>query len=164
MKMIELKQTELQEVFEIVDGQIWRKEYVSKDGRNIKRRVFENIVNHHTGYCYRKFKGRMVGYHRIMWVLVHGDIPNGLDIDHIDGNRLNNDISNLRLVTRRQNCHNMKKHRKGKLVGCTYVKDKSKWRANIWINSKVKFIGYFNTEQEAHEAYKAALSLEEKRV
>lgn len=74
-------------------------------------------------------------------------------VDHINGDMLDNRRHNLRVVTKRQNNQNRKKHREGKLVGCTYIKQRQKWRANITINHKTIFLGYYNTELEAHKAY-----------
>lgn len=52
-----------------------------------------------------------VGYicHRIIWEIFNGPIPDGLIIDHIDGNPQNNKIDNLRLVTHKQNARNSRK-------------------------------------------------------
>ena len=163
MKTTKLTQTELQTVFEYVNGELWRKEYVGTLGNNRSRKLVKNVANAY-GYCKVKFKDKPVRYHRVIWTLLNGDIPAGMDIDHIDGNRVNNSITNLRLVTRRENCQNRLKHRDGKLVGCYYHKLSRKWRAQIWANGKSKSLGLFGTEQEAHDAYKAELSLEKKRV
>jgi len=75
------------------------------------------------------------------------------DIDHIDGNGLNNTKSNLREVNQRINQSNRKYHRDGKLVGCSYDKTRDKWFANIRINGKTKYLGRYDTEQEAHNVY-----------
>ena len=149
--------SELQETFEIVDGELWRKEFVRSDGRKYPRRLVKNVANNGDGYCRVQFKDRMVTYHRIVWTLLNGDIPEGMEIDHIDGNRINNDINNLRLVTGRENNLNRVKHRNGRLFGCCYNKQKRKWKAQIWVNGKRKHLGSFDTELEAHEAYLKAL-------
>lgn len=47
--------------------------------------------------------------HRIIWEMFNGQIPEGIQVDHIDGNRANNRIENLRLVTNMINCYNQKK-------------------------------------------------------
>ena len=156
MKVYSLNQKDLQEVFEFVDGELWRKEYVDQLGHKRFRKIVENIANAN-GYCDVRFKGRNVRYHRIIWVLLNGDIPAEMDIDHIDGNRVNNNVNNLRLVTRRENTQNQVKHRNGKLVGCSYVKQHRKWRTQIQVNGKTYHLGRFDTEQEAHDIYKKAL-------
>lgn len=84
---------------------------------------------------------------------------NGNDVDHKNGNRLDNRRQNLSIVTRRQNLQNQKEHREGKLVGVTTVKVKYKnkeciyYRAQIRIDDKIKYMGYFKTPEEAHKRY-----------
>lgn len=78
--------------------------------------------------------------------------PNNLpQVDHIDGNRQNNNINNLRWVTNQQNHFN-----ETKAKGYTWDKKRKKWYARIMIDGKKKFLGYYNNEQEAREAYLAA--------
>lgn len=48
-------------------------------------------------------KGFSIPYHRFIWIWTYGDIPKGYDIDHLDGNSLNNDISNLMVLSRKEN-------------------------------------------------------------
>ena len=150
-------QEELQEVFEYIDEKLWRKSFVDTLGHRRPRKLVENRSNSCDGYCQVKFKGRMVRYHVVVFVLLKGDIPAGYVIDHIDGNTINNNISNLRLVTNRQNNQNRAIHRNGRLVGCFYDKQRRKWRAQIGVNGKRKYLGLFDTEQEAHEAYTGCL-------
>lgn len=74
-------------------------------------------------------------------------------VDHIDGVVTNNNIDNLRWVSIRGNSCNRKTHRAGRLVGANFHKSANKWRSLITINGKQIHLGYFNTEQSAHEAY-----------
>ena len=81
--------------------------------------------------------------------------PDGMEVDHINGNGLDNRKANLRLCTRAQNQMNSIK-RTGKssiFKGVSWHKNAWKWRANIKINQKDIHIGYFDTELEAAEAY-----------
>lgn len=82
--------------------------------------------------------------------------PEGYVVDHINGNSLDNRKENLRIATHRENAQNQKKHRSGKLVGCSYDKQKKKWRAAIRVNGPQKILGCFKTEYEAHQAYMKA--------
>ena len=69
-------------------------------------------------------------------------------IDHINRNSLDNRISNLRVATRtEQNLNREFKNAKG------YYWNKGKWHAQIQINGKQIHLGYFNTEQDARQAY-----------
>lgn len=94
--------------------------------------------------------------------------PAGLQVDHINGNKLDNRKSNLRICTNSQNQFNIKTRRRkyGYLKGA-YKKVGAKgriWWSQILIPEsnpkKLKYLGSFYTEQEAHEAYvKASLEL-----
>lgn len=148
------KKFELEQVFEIDSNYtIWRRPYIDIRGYNRSRQKVTNKCNSVAGYCDVKFKDRILKYHTILWIMINGDIPEGYVIDHIDGNRVNNDISNLRCVTQRTNMQNMQKHRNGKLVGCYYNKRMKKWHTQITVNNKRIHIGHFNSQQEAHEAF-----------
>lgn len=81
----------------------------------------------------------------------------GKQIDHIDGNGLNNCFSNLRICTSQQNHHN--RHSRvgiSKFKGVWWNKDKQKWNASIWINGKKKHLGIFADERMAAMAYDIA--------
>lgn len=88
--------------------------------------------------------------------------PNGytLVVDHINGDRANNNMDNLRIVTNRENSSICFKKNRDSFTS-EYVgvrQDKDKWRAQIRFNNKVIHLGYFDIELEASEAYQSALS------
>jgi hypothetical protein len=87
-----------------------------------------------------------------------GQWPEG-EIDHINGDRSDNSWENLRLVTSRQQTHNRKYQRNGRMVGCYYNKQHGKWHARINIEDGKKqiHIGSYSTELEAHKSYALAL-------
>ena len=94
--------------------------------------------------------------HRMAWLYVYGELPS-LDIDHIDGNRKNNAITNLRLATRSENLQNRKAANKGSKVshlGVDITKT-GKYRARIFVKGKEHHLGKFNTLEEALAARKA---------
>jgi len=138
--------------FKLEDGKLFRK---LKSGR---WKEFVNKVNQSCGYCQLQLAGRRVYYHRIVYILHNKkDVPEGMMLDHISGDRLNNNIDNLRVVDQRQNNQNTYKHRSGKLVGSSFHKPTNKWMAYIKINKIQITLGYHNTEQQAHNQYNLAL-------
>ncbi len=109
------------------------------------------------GYIILEVAKRNIRYHVAVWILSTGrDIPKGYEIDHINGNKLDNKIENLRLVTHRQNTQNMRCHREGCLLGVQYRADKRKWNPRIWINGKKISLGYYWSPKEAEKVYMIA--------
>ncbi len=99
--------------------------------------------------------------HRFLYETIHGFIPEGMQIDHIDGDGLNNQLSNLRLITNRMNAHNRKIQREGKTVsgyiGVTWHPKKNLWQARIRIGNRRPSLGWYHNAFDAHLAYQAAL-------
>lgn len=87
--------------------------------------------------------------HRIIWIYVTGETPN--QIDHIDGNGLNNKLENLRDVTQSGNQRNkrMGKNNTSGVVGVNWVSDMRKWRATIRNDGRLCVIGYFEDIKDA---------------
>jgi hypothetical protein len=81
-----------------------------------------------------------------------------LVVDHINNNRLDNRVENLRIVTQRENAN--KKHIKStsKYTGVHWQEDNKKWRASIIINGKKYYLGLFTNEYDAHLAYQNKLN------
>lgn len=111
--------------------------------------------------CFNYFAGEVGGKrylaHRVAWLLMTGDWPKG-DIDHIDGNSLNNRFANLRDVTHQQNTKNQKlrsTNRSG-VNGVTWCKKSGKWLATIKIDGRYKYLGEFSEISDAAEARAAA--------
>jgi len=94
---------------------------------------------------------------------MHRDILNimpGMEVDHIDGDTLNNTRANLRACTRTQNSYNQRKRKDNKsgYKGVSWMKSMQKWRAYIWIGGtypkgRQYHLGFFDTPEEAAEAY-----------
>jgi len=108
-----------------------------------------------TGYRKIRINNKIYAYHRVIYKLHNHewditDVSPNNCIDHIDRDKLNNNVDNLRVVSQQQNMFN--KNGKG-----YYCHNKSnKWHAQISVNGKKKHIGYFDVEQEARNAYLAA--------
>ena len=95
--------------------------------------------------------------HRLAWLYMYGKFPEG-DVDHIDHNRLNNSIANLRVVTRSENQQNRTKQKNNKsgFKGVKWSTCKSKWHAQIAVNGVKKHLGYFESPTSAYAAYQTA--------
>jgi uncharacterized protein YkuJ len=97
------------------------------------------------GYRRVKLDGKMYAVHRVVWVMFNGDIPDGLHIDHIDGNPKNNSIQNLRLVTHSQNCMNRKPKKTNTGVpNVSYSKHNNKYRVSVTAKNQTGFFGWFD--------------------
>ena len=89
--------------------------------------------------------------------VVIGSACEGLDVDHINGDPLDNRRSNLRVATRSQNMANARPHIDGTgYKGVTFDKRKNKYFARICKNYKTRFLGYYATAEAAAEAYNKA--------
>ena len=123
----ELRYQDVARRYMFVNGRLWRK------WSNKSELVDFSRDNTGEGRCRLSFGvGRKELAHRMIFSLFHKvNLPAGLVIDHIDGNPLNNDISNLRLVTVRENSHNMKKHRGGVPANYCYDKTNNRWRYRV---------------------------------
>jgi hypothetical protein len=97
-------------------------------------------------------------YHVHLHQLILGPDAIGKITDHKNGNTLDNRKENLRAGTQRQNCQNKASHRAGRLVGTRFHPVLKKWQARIVVDKARKSLGYFKTEQEAHEAYMKAFN------
>lgn len=99
-------------------------------------------------------RGRLYKAHRLAWLWFYGEWPSG-ELDHIDCNKLNNKISNLRLSTRSQNCANVRRRVDNTtgFKGVDFHKKSGKFRARISVDKRIRHLGYFDTAAEAHGAY-----------
>nr|WP_318383180.1 HNH endonuclease signature motif containing protein [uncultured Enterobacter sp.] len=86
--------------------------------------------------------------HRVAWILAHGAILHGKQIDHINGIRDDNRLCNLRLVTQRENDQNRRRAK-----GYSWNKCCSKWEAYIRVNGVRHHLGLFTSEAAARAAY-----------
>lgn len=108
------------------------------------------------GYRTVKIAGRFLRAHRVAWFHYHGEWPT-LDVDHINGDRSDNRISNLRLATQSQNNGNRRSTpgSSSRFKGVTRHKG-GKWQAQIECNGRARYLGLFATEEEASLAYQEA--------
>jgi hypothetical protein len=105
------------------------------------------------GYLAVRFQGKDYLLHRVIWYLHYGENPVGLQIDHINRDRTDNRIGNLRLVTHQQNVQNSKG------LGVCYHKRDQKWRAQLSVAGKRIQIGSYDCPLLAGIDYLAMKSI-----
>ena len=111
----------------------------------------------HNGYCRIKIDGRKYYAHRLVWLYVHGCWPRG-DIDHRNGVRDDNRLANLREATESENSRNAKRRSNNTsgFKGANWCSREAKWRAQIDVGRRKINLGYHDTPEAAHAAYRAA--------
>lgn len=115
-----------------------------------------NTVNKTNGYIIISILNKGYLAHRLAWLYVTGKWPEN-EIDHKDRNVINNKWENLREANRQENSRNIKvrSHNKLGVKGVSQIKNKYKAVINIG-EGKDKYLGYFDTIEEAKEAYNDA--------
>jgi hypothetical protein len=103
------------------------------------------------GYISIKVLGKSIRAHRLAWMIYYGEEPGG-EIDHFDGDKSNNRISNLRDVSHKENIHNQSRPQGSNPYLGVHMTN-GRWRATIKVDGKIKYIGSFDTAQEARDAY-----------
>jgi HNH endonuclease/AP2 domain len=113
----------------------------------------------HTGYWNISINGQRFQAHRLAWLYVFGQMPVN-EIDHVNGDRADNRIINLREATRQQNNWNISKpsHNTSDVKGVTWHKSHNKWQARIGLNGDNIHLGYFQNINDAQAAYSEASS------
>jgi hypothetical protein len=107
------------------------------------------------GYPVMRVDYKLYRAHRLAWLHATGAWPMH-DIDHIDGNRSNNRLANLRDVTRGENCQNLRaaqSHSDHGVLGVSRTNKSTTWRARIAVNGRTVYLGCFETQAEAQAAY-----------
>lgn len=114
-------------------------------------------TDHNSGYRAVHLCGKIYLSHRLIWAIMYGNWPINY-IDHIDGNKKNNKLENLREASKSQNCQNsrVRKDSTSGSKGVNWHTRKKKWTVRVQANKARKFIGYFDTFEEATIAAKMA--------
>lgn len=109
------------------------------------------------GYIQITVNKKQYSAHRLAWWLHYGEWPpSDRDIDHINGNRCDNRISNLRIATRRQNTQNQRRAHKNNqtgYLGVSFNPIRGVYRARITDYGKYFSLGCYKTSKEAYDAY-----------
>jgi len=108
------------------------------------------------GYRSGAINGRKVRAHRVIWKMFTGEDPG--DIDHVNGDRGCNQWANLRSVTRADNNLNrpIYKNNKSGVAGVNWNESWGRWMASIRLNGETRYLGGYETIQEAMAARQAA--------
>jgi hypothetical protein len=112
---------------------------------------------HSGGYLHTTINGKRFLLHRIIFMMHHGYMPQY--VDHIDGNRQNNKIDNLRECTASFNNRNRGKTKRNTTgyKGVNLLNNGNKFYAMLWIDNKNKYLGSHNAPEDAAQAYNLAL-------
>lgn len=104
-----------------------------------------------TGYHCVSIDRKQYKTHRLIFLMFNGYLPSL--VDHIDRDKLNNRIENLREATKQENAVNSERWDKG---GVSFRSDRGKWRAYFRKDYKQIFLGYYNSKEEAQAAVQKA--------
>lgn len=127
-----------------------------KNGRsNMVKGSRAGCVNK-SGYMIITINSKSYRLSRVIWIFMFGSIPDGFYIDHINGNKTDNRLCNLRVVSNKQNQENRPAPRNttSGYRGVNWHSSYKKWMARICHNKKRETIGFFDTAEEAYQAYK----------
>ena len=160
---IVLRQDVINECWRSIDG--YMNYQVSNVGRvrNVSTgKILKQVFDKDGYYFLNLYKDGVAKNHRVHKLVAHEFIPQPdtntqLVVDHIDRNKLNNQITNLRWVTQQQNNMNstIRAGTSSQYKGVAYHKTKSKWYAYIRFDRKLLHLGHFANEEDAARAYNA---------
>jgi hypothetical protein len=141
-----LTQKEAQECFDYKDGILYWK---FRAANRIKVGSPAGSIDPSTGYHKTYVYGKFYKTHRVIFLYHHGYLPEF--VDHIDGNKINNKIENLRPTTKSQNAMNQKVRADNKsgTKGVRWHKRDKKWLVELKVNSKSHSFGYFEDKELA---------------
>jgi hypothetical protein len=137
-----ITQEKLKEFVDYVDGKLIAK-------TNSKARKVGDALSSLTdkGYLRASVGGKSYRVHRLVFLYQYGYMPT--QVDHIDGDRMNNRIENLREATSSQNNQNRKATSSSGIKGVVWHKQSNKWVASICVNRKSAHLGSFLSIEEA---------------
>jgi len=125
--------------------------WVDKPNKKVKLGSIVGTL-HQTGYIRIKLQGKVYPAHRLAWFYTYGSFPENF-IDHINGIRTDNRLSNLRKATQKENQYNapLRVDNTSGIKGVSFSKKKGKWQANINFDGTPYHLGYFESIEEAKE-------------
>ena len=131
-----------------------------KNGKECLLKKSKNTKGYYIISLCKNGKSKTFQIHQLVAIHFLNHVPNGLSsvVNHIDFNKNNNNVSNLEIVSNRENSN--RKHLKStsKYIGVSWDKNKNKWQSQIKKEGKTIFLGRFNSELDASIAYQNALN------
>jgi len=127
--------------------------WLKKPANNVKVGVPVRAKNT-SGYYHVGFRRKVYVVHRLIWLMEYDEWPEA-EIDHINCTKTDNRLENLRLATKSQNLANTPKRdgATSRYKGVCWKKSNNCWTAQISHDGKCHWLGHFQTEEEAHQAY-----------
>lgn len=133
-----------------------REKYSYDEELGVLKNKKGRVIGYTSQEGYRKayIFGKYLYLHRVIFFYVHGYLPDL--IDHIDRNKLNNRVSNLREASKSENCLNSSKRitNTSGYKNVVWHKVAKKWRAQVTVNKKRVHVGLFDSPEEAYQALK----------
>ena len=125
-------------------------EFIWKVNRSSNARAGSVAGTLNNGYIQIMISGKIYYAHHLVWLYVYGYLPEH-EIDHIDRNKSNNKINNLRHATRQCNARNigLQCNNTSGIKGVYWHKQSDKWHAKIKVNNKLRHLGLFTDFTEA---------------
>lgn len=135
--------------YDVKTGKLVRKKF---DGRCMPDGYLGSLKQ--SGYMVARIESKSYRVHHLVWLYFHGRYPDK-HIDHINGNRSDNRIENLRECSPSENHQNRSsnKNSKSKYLGVSWCSARRKWVARIKAADINKQLGYFGSEEDAYDAY-----------
>lgn len=129
--------------------------WLVRTGPNVYAGNIAGYLHKSTGYIRCTYDGQKYQSHRLAWLYTHGQYPSNL-LDHINGNKTDNRLSNLREATYSENSQNRSKAGSNNVsgfLGVSFHKVTNKFRSQIKLFGKTTYLGAFKTPEEAYEVY-----------
>lgn len=125
----------------------------------VAKRGRRQVVGHKcaVGYLYVRINGRLALGHRIAWALYYGTQPDV--VDHINGDKSDNRIKNLRVASDRLNAENIRlpqRNNTSGFLGVIWCKSTGRWLAQITTDRRRQYLGRFDNPENAYAAYLTA--------
>ena len=125
-----------------------------KEWRRGRKRSLEAGTVNSKGYVKLTVDGVQIYAHRVVWIMRNGDIPQGMEIDHINHDRTDNRIENLRLVTRSINGRNlsMRSNNASGHIGIIWYENRGKYKVNVKVDGRLIYGGWHTCIESAISA------------